>query len=149
MKRNTILIAAVVLAALLTISLMTIGIFSSGDLNPRGDWSFPLENGYEVWQINSREIVICWREDPEKASASTVIGSYVAEIAMADGWLCAKQLTSPQGTAAQYYLLDMGEKTLFGPYETQAALEAQRKDLSLTQDLTWIDTSALSSRSAK
>ena len=149
MKKNTILITAVVLAALLTISLMTIGVFSSGSYNPRGDWSYPLENGYEVCRLNSREIVICWREDPEKASASTVIESYVAEITVTDGWLSAKRLDSPQGTETQYYLLDMEEKTLFGPYETTADLEAQKASLGLPPTLIWRDTTSLASRSAK
>ena len=145
MKKNTVLIASVILVALLTISLMTLGIFSSGNLNPRGDWSFPLENGYEVWRLNSREIVVCWREDPEKPSASTVIESYVAEIAVTDGWLSAKRLDSPQGTAAQYYLLDMGEKSLFGPYETEADLETQKASLGLPRNLIWRDTASLAS----
>lgn len=143
MKQKILLMTAVVLAALLVLLLATIGIFASGGVDLRGDWSYPLENGYEVWRVNSREIAVCWRESPEKTSASTVIDSYVSEVAITDGWLCAKRLTTPQDTAGQYYLLDMREKNLLGPYETEADFEAQRDSLGLTGDLTWMNTTSL------
>ncbi len=81
-----------------------------------GDWSYKLPNDYEVWKINSDEIIVKYVSDEID---NTQIPSFVKEFAYDDRFVCTRNISSIIENDIfneVYYILDTKEKVLYGPF---------------------------------
>lgn len=82
------------------------------------DWSYKLPNNYEVWRINSADIVVKYVGD-EIVEAE--IPAFVKEFSYDDRYVCTRNIDSISDNNIfneKYYILDTLEQKLYGPYDT-------------------------------
>lgn len=108
------------------------------------DWSYALPNDYEIWHINSREIV-CGKKNTEN-SILYVVSKYITEFCYNDSFVCLKRVDVPENiyqeidmTAPDYYIVDTVENETYGPFDKE---QYQRKidKLTITGLSSWIKT---------
>ena len=104
------------------------------------DWSYKLPNNYEVWRINSNEIIVKYAGDE---TVNAEIPSFVKEFAYDDRYVCTRNIKSIDENnifSEEYYILDTEEQKLYGPYATQAEFESviEKMKISLVK---WYRTS--------
>lgn len=74
------------------------------------DWSYELPNGYEVWRINSNEIIVKCVSD---TTNNVNIPSFVKEFSYDDRFICTRNVLSINENNIFneiYYILDTKEK---------------------------------------
>lgn len=83
-----------------------------------GDWSYKLPNNYEIWRINSREIV-CGKKDGENSLSNVINENYVLEFKYNERYVCLKCVETTQNLYAEidksnpnFYIID----TMKTPY---------------------------------
>lgn len=82
------------------------------------DWSYKLPNSYEVWRINSDEIIVKCVSD---TTNSVEIPSFVKEFSYDDRFVCTRNILSINENNIfneAYYILDTKEKVLYGPFDS-------------------------------
>ena len=131
------------------ISLMVVMLSCISCSAGRGDWKYPLPNGYQVFMSNSRNIAIVGTEYHEVDGIMTTfyIESRILEFCYDDRYVAAKRQVSTEDQASTeavsvyvaYYLLDTETGAVYGPY----GLEEYEAQLGLMDDITlcpWIST---------
>lgn len=129
MKRIYKIVQIIVLIALLTSCAGT------------GDWSFELSNGYEVWHINSDEILVVYTGEDQNAAE---IPGFVKEFAYNDRYVFTrnvKDIKQNNILDEVYYILDMQEKTLYGPIGSLEELTSKTESLEIKMPTVWHRTS--------
>lgn len=118
-------------------------LFSSCMFGPgMQDWRLPLSNQYEMWRINSEEIVI-GRADGS-GGLETVIGSKVTQYFTSGSYVAAIQEnvqtdgSSETGTPS-YYLLNAADGALAGPFSSEQELFDYGRTLGISPQ-EWIST---------
>ncbi len=106
-----------------------------------GDWSYELPNDYAIWRINSRRIVV----GIEKGSSlDAVLDRYICAFCYNGDYIGLQCVDVPEDLKEEidtsnpdYYLIDMGSRTVGGPM----TLEAYQKAVQAIADMTdWIST---------
>ena len=101
------------------------------------DWSYELINGYEIWHINSEEIVFGKRKTEH--SLSTMVGGYIYEFCYGTRYIGLKNTDNKNEPTIQFYLIDTTTGTVEGPLsqdEYNKALESKE----ITELTNWIAT---------
>ncbi len=95
------------------------------------DWSYKLPNNYEVWRVNSKDIVVKYVGD-EILDAN--IPSFVKEFSYDDRYVCTRNIESIDDNdifLEKYYILDTLEQKLHGPFETQEEFKSAVDELEI------------------
>lgn len=114
------------------------------------DWKYDkLPNGYEIWRINSQDIVLGKFND---ISLDRVIDRYIIEFCYNDTYICVKQLAIDEDIPYEdvdvskldysnpdYYIVNTSSDTVYGPYNF-SGYEQQCKDLNIVKLSKWIKT---------
>lgn len=117
------------------IFLITCLCFFSGCFGPgTQDWDLSLKNGYEIWRINSQEIVLGRVEDEILES---VVDADITAYFTSGSFVGVKQ-TPVDTEETKYYLLDMDSGTLYGPFD-EVGFITQCKE-SGVEKAAWIST---------
>ena len=112
------------------------------------DWSYPLPNDYEIWRINSKSIVIGYK-DPNSTGLDTSQGidEYVFEFCYNERFVCAKQIGVPReshrptrGDNPSYYVIDTLNQEVFGPFDSEGLFILELARLRITDLTGWIAT---------
>lgn len=80
------------------------------------DWIYQLPNGYEIWHINSKEIVIKYRGENETSSE---ISSFIKEFSYDAQYVFTRNISSIDENNIfneSYYILDTINHKLYGPF---------------------------------
>lgn len=104
------------------------------------DWMYPLINEYEIWRINSNEIIATY---VGKERVEVGIPSFIKEFAYDERYVCTRNVESIQNNDIfneTYYMLDTEEKKLHGPFRTQDELKEKMDEYAITLDR-WYRTS--------
>lgn len=104
------------------------------------DWSYKLPNNYEVWGINSKEIMVKYVGDK---TVNAEIPSFVKEFAYDYRYVCSRNIESIDENnifSEEYYILDTEEQKLYGPYATQTEFESALEEMKISL-VKWYRTS--------
>lgn len=117
------------------------------DIN-NGDWSYKLPNNYEIWRINSREIV-CGKKDGENSLSNVINENYVLEFKYNERYMCLKCVEATQDLSAEidksnpnFYIIDTMEDTIYGAY-AHTDYENKVNDMGLIFNTNWIKTTPI------
>ena len=106
-----------------------------------GDWVYQLPNGYEVWHVNSSEILIKYVKDENNADG---IPSFVKEFSYDDRYVFSRNISDVENNNIAeevYYLLDTQEKTTYGPFDTLNELLQVINEQNIEFPKKWFRTS--------
>lgn len=113
-----------------------------------GDWSYKLPNNYEIWRINSREIV-CGKKDGESSLSNVINENYVLEFKYNERYVCLKCVEATQDLSAQidksspnFYIIDTMKDTIYGAY-TNTDFKDKIIDMELIFNTDWIKTTPI------
>lgn len=96
------------------------------------DWSYKLPNNYEVWRINSSDIIVKYVGE-EIVDAE--IPSFVKEFSYDDKYVCTRNVDSISENnifEEKYYILDTLEQQLYGPYDTEQEFITMLNELGIS-----------------
>lgn len=101
------------------------------------DWTLSLTDGYEMWRINSQEIVLGRKENE---SLTPIVEADVIAYFMSGSYIGVQQTPTgaESGAGTNYYLLNTKLGSLYGPFD-EAAFAAQCKTSGVKQS-GWIST---------
>lgn len=113
------------------------------------DWEYDhLPNDYEIWRINSEDIVLM----KNKGSTERVINRYILEFCYNDSYIGIKKIMVDENipyhevyieeldaTNPSYFLVDTVNDTVMGPY-TSEEYTIKIKDLEIESMCDWIKT---------
>lgn len=126
----------------------------------RGDWEYDLPNGYTIWHVNARKIIL--GKYQTTYSVSYVIDNYIRAFQYNDCFVGVQGVVH-EATAEEsphsdtpvhyidaveekrpsytlvYYLVDTETETTYGPYD-ESEYEAKCEELSITDLGEWIQT---------
>ncbi len=138
--KKSIIIAFAVLLCVLTAC-------SSSDLNMQvnnSDWSYILPNDYEIWHINSREIV-CGKKNGEQSLSSTVT-NYISEFCYNTQYVCLQCVVVPEDLSQPidksnpyFYIIDTLNDETYGPF-TELEYSEYIGEKSIADLTSWIKT---------
>lgn len=121
------------------------------------DWSYDLSNGYQVLRVNTREILIGYKEPGGSVITQKTqkngeiepcgVDSYVSEFCTGDRFVGAQQAAVPSVgdkvdlSNPRYYLIDTKNQKVFGPFRTQGDYESACKKQGAASKMgKWIKT---------
>ena len=105
------------------------------------DWSYKLPNGYEVWRVNSKEVLIKYVGE-ETADAG--IASFVKEFSYDDRYVFTRNVDDISENSIfkeAYYALDTEEQKVYGPFESIEELQNQAAEWQCEIPRKWYRTS--------
>lgn len=144
MKKCIKIISIILL--IMSLSACASNAISSGINN--GDWSYKLPNNYEIWRINSREIV-CGKKDGENSLSNVINENYVLEFKYNERYVCLKCVEATQNLSAEidksnpnFYIIDTMKDTIYGAY-TNTDFQDKIKDMGLIFNTDWIKTTPI------
>lgn len=110
-----------------------------------GDWSYKLPNNYEIWRLNSREI-ICGKSDGNNSLSNIISENYILEFKYNERYICLKCIKATVDLSTEidksnpnFYIIDTLENTVYGAY-TSTDCENKIKDMNLIFNTEWIKT---------
>lgn len=105
------------------------------------DWSYKLPNKYEVWHINSNEILIKCVDLEESGEK---IPSFVKEFSYDERYVFSRNVedvVSNNIVDETYYVLDTLEKKVYGPFDSVEELQKKALELDVEIPKKWYRTS--------
>ena len=116
------------------------------------DWIFDdLPGGYEIWKINSRNIVLQKRFADERA-LKEIIGTYISRIAYDENYIFVQQVTISEDyrepidlSAPSFFIVSVSDDTIFGP-ASESDFSLQCDVIEPDKDIEWVDTTDLPSK---
>ena len=136
--------------AILVLSLFLSGCFSIdwwvGD--GRGDWTLDLYEGYAISKINSREILLVYKEKPSDSGGAIILLNYfVVAYQLHEPYICLKGIRTQEIAASEeelnakvfsYYLIDASNGEVIGPFHAYDDFVQHCNSLSLEIKDEWI-----------
>lgn len=139
-----------------TVAALVLALFSSacsvnwwvGD--GRGDFTLDLYEGYGISKINSKEILLVHKENPNDSGGSIILPNYfVIAYQLHQPYICLEGIHT-QGISASedelndmvlsYYLVDTTNGELIGPFESRDDFIEHCSSLGLEIENEWIKT---------
>ena len=105
------------------------------------DWSYKLPNKYEVWHINSNEILIKCVDLEESGEK---IPSFVKEFSYDERYVFSRNVedvVSNNIVDETYYALDTLERKVYGPFNSVEELQKKALELDVEIPKKWYRTS--------
>ena len=116
----------------------------------RGDWTIELQSGYGIDHVNSHEIFVIHRENPNQLGASIVIENYCVRAYWAfDNYIGLEGIETQEIAASDeelespntsYYLIGTIDGAVDGPFHTQSDFLEYCATLGLEIIPTWTST---------
>lgn len=104
------------------------------------DWAYELPNGFEMWRINSNEVIVKYAKDSTKDIG---IPSFIKEFSYDERYVFTRNISSINNNNIfdeEYYILDTEEQSLYGPFKSLEEFGLELKKLEIS-DLKWFRTS--------
>ena len=105
------------------------------------DWTFELPNGYELWRINSNEVIIKYVKSEVDSEG---IPSFVKEFAYDNRYVFSrniKNISSNNILEEMYYILDTQERKIYGPFDSLEEMHKKTDELNVELPDKWYRTS--------
>lgn len=105
------------------------------------DWSYKLPNSYEVWRINSKEIIIKYVGDE---TVDAEIPSFVKEFSYDDRYVFTRNIDDISQNnifKETYYALDTEKQKVYGPFENIEEMQNQAQEWQCEIPQKWYRTS--------
>ncbi len=125
---------------LLLISVFATMLFMSSCAGT-GDWSYKLPNDYEVWHINSSEILI---KCVDLENPGEKIPSFVKEFSYDERYVFSRNIEDVSSNNILdeiYYALDTVEKKVYGPFDSIEGLQKKTDEWDVELPKRWYRTS--------
>ena len=106
-----------------------------------GDWTYELPNGYELWRINSSEILIKYTKSETEGKS---IPSFVKEFAYDERYVFSRNVEDINNNNVLdeiYYALDTLEKKVYGPFDSIEDLQNKIEEWNTELPERWYRTS--------
>ena len=116
----------------------------------RGDWTLDLYEGYGISKINSKEILLVHKENPNDSGGSIILPKYyVIAYQLHEPYICLEGIHT-QGLSASedelsdmvlsYYLVDTTNGEVVGPFESREDFVESCSSLELEIEVEWTKT---------
>ena len=105
------------------------------------DWSYKLPNDYEVWRINSKEIIVKYVGNE---TVDAEIPSFVKEFSYDDRYVFTRNtddISQNNIFEETYYALDTESKKVYGPFENIEEMKNQAQEWQCEIPQKWYRTS--------
>lgn len=115
----------------------------------RGDWTLDIGEGYCITRVNTYEILVGYKHDPDVAGSEIVIPYYFVtayqeddHYFMFEGIHTQKWAVSDDELSKRiliYYIIDTSDDTLLGPFESITEFEEMCKMLGIQDCFEWVE----------
>ena len=109
------------------------------------DWSYDMQNGYEIWRVNSRSIV-CGKAETSY-SITPVAGDYVSKFYYDSRYIYLQCVDVPEDLSEDintdtpmYYIIDVLTDEVFGPMTKVEFEELINSTQIDAESISWINT---------
>ena len=149
-QRNGRMLLKVTVAALvLTLFLSACSVdWWVGD--GRGDWTLDLYEGYGISKINSKEILLVHKENPNVTGGTVILPNYfVIAYQLHEPYICLEGIHTQKISVSEdelndmvlsYYLVDTTNGEVIGPFESHDDFVERCSFLGLEIEDDWIKT---------
>ena len=124
----------------------------------RGDWTLDLYEGYGISKINSNEILLVRKENPNDSGVAIILPNYfVIAYQLHEPYICLEGIHTQEISASEdelndmvisYYLVDTANGEVIGPFESQDDYVERCSSLGFEIEDEWIKTNEKSVRAA-
>ena len=115
----------------------------------RGDWSIQLINGYSIDRINSREVCLCYKENPNSSRSTCVMYCYyITAYQVQEQYILLEGISTEESAATDkeleseeriYYYIDTVDHTISNPIQSKELLHDCCEELSIPISDLWIE----------
>lgn len=126
-KHKIIIIISVVAVILFTIIMALTKIGLGTD-----DWNYELKNNYQIWRVNSKEIIIGKEED---GVLTPSINENIVKFKYNDNFVLVGTNNNFNEDNLKYYIINLDTDEIIGPLNEK---DLSNQDTSITMD--WIKT---------
>ena len=115
----------------------------------RGDWTLELYEGYAISKINSNEILLIYKEDPNDFGGSIVIPNYfVLTYQLHEPYICLEGIRTQKMSISEdelnhkilsHYLVDTTNGDVVGPFESDEDFIQHCNSLGIELKNEWIE----------
>ncbi len=127
-KKHKIIIIISVLAVILFTIIMALTKIGLGT----GDWKYELKNNYQIWRVNSKEIIIGKEED---GMLTPSINENVVKFKYNDNFVVIGVNNDFNEDNLKYYIINLDTDEIIGPLNEK---DLTNQDTNITMD--WIKT---------
>ena len=115
----------------------------------RGDWTLDLCAGYSIVKINSREILLGYKESPDAPGRSIISNYFITAYQVHDPYIFLEGIQTQKITISddelrnrvlKYYLVDTTDGEVVGPFESYDGFVEHCSFLGLEIKEEWIKT---------
>ena len=113
----------------------------------RGDWDYEIYEGYCIDKINSRQILLTHRNNPEDSGGTIIISKYfVTNYQLQEPYILVEGINTQSNSISDeelnnsvltYYIVDTINGEVVGPLASYVELEEQCSVLSIDIDSEW------------
>lgn len=128
--------------------LLILSLVLSGCSEGRGDWTIELHSGYSIDCVNSREIVLVYKETPEQVGSSFAIPNYyITAYWMNDNYIVLEGIQTEKIAASEeeinnrvlsYYVVDTTSNNISDPFKVRTSLEEYCATLEIDISQDWV-----------
>lgn len=127
-KKHKIIIIISVVAVILFTIIMALTKIKLGT----GDWKYELKNNYQIWRVNSKEIIIGKEED---GVLTPSINENVVKFKYNDNFVLVGTNNNFNEDNLKYYIINLDTDKIIGPLNEK---DLTNQDTNITMD--WIKT---------
>lgn len=127
-KKHKIIIIISVVAVILFTIIMALTKIGLGT----GDWKYELKNNYQIWRVNSKEIIIGKEED---GVLTPSINENVVKFKYNDNFVVIGINNDFKEDNLKYYIINLDTDKIIGPLNEK---DLTNQDTNITMD--WIKT---------
>ncbi len=116
----------------------------------RGDWTLDIHKGYAISKINSNEILLVFKKNPNDSGGSIVLPNYfVVAYQLQEPYICLEGIRTQRMSASEeelnnmalsYYIVDTNSDDIIGPFEFYEDFVKHCDSLKLEMKDEWIKT---------
>lgn len=99
------------------------------------DWSYRINDSYEIARSNSEEIKLC------KIDGHIVVSEYITDFCYNDKFVCVKRIIyNNPDIPSQYFIIDMDTDKVYGPFVSQEDFNNEKERVGVGALSDWIST---------
>lgn len=128
-KKQKIIIITISILFIVLIFIMSLSKIMTGN----GDWKYELKNNYQIWRVNSNEIIIGKIEDDSTLTPS--INNNVVKFKYNDNYAVVGCSNDLKDNNLKYYIINLTTDEIIGPLNNN---DLDKENINITMD--WIKT---------
>lgn len=102
------------------------------------DWSYRINDSYEISRANSEQIYL------NKTDGHIVVSEYISEFCYNDKFVCVKRIIyNNPDIPAQYFIVDMDTDEVYGPFISQDDFNNEKERVGVGALNDWISTNEI------